>query len=193
MTMKEKQHLLLFKGLAISLFIIFILDTLMHFVLVPWDTLNITWISFKGDIDFTTIGIINVIIRLGLYGWLAFLPQIANKWLPLTLSVMIGTTLYLMVDSWWVFENYMLLYAYWFSLLIVSGWVVYARKKPTSQKSLIMNWISIGLSVFIAIVYIDIMGLQWPREFVYAYFQRVVYEPLLLWLVFTSIFIRKLS
>lgn len=193
MTMKEKQHLLLFKGLAISLFIIFILDTLMHFVLVPWDTLNITWISFKGDIDFTTIGIINVIIRLGLYGWLAFLPQIANKWLPLTLSVMIGTTLYLMVDSWWVFENYMLLYAYWFSLLIVSGWVVYARKKPTSQKSIIMNWISIGLSVFIAIVYIDIMGLQWPREFVYAYFQRVVYEPLLLWLVFTSIFIRKLS
>ncbi len=193
MTMKEKQHLLLFKGLAISLFIIFILDTLMHFVLVPWDTLNITWISFKGDIDFTTIGIINVIIRLGLYGWLAFLPQIANKWLPLTLSVMIGTTLYLMVDSWWVFENYMLLYAYWFSLLIVSGWVVYARKKPTSQKSIIMNWISIGLSVFIAIVYIDIMGLQWPREFVYAYFQRVVYEPLLLWLVFSSIFIRKLS
>jgi hypothetical protein len=191
--MKEKQHLLLFKGLAISLFIIFILDTLMHFVLVPWDTLNITWISFKGDIDFTTIGIINVIIRLGLYGWLAFLPQIANKWLPLTLSVMIGTTLYLMVDSWWVFENYMLLYAYWFSLLIVSGWVVYARKKPTSQKSIIMNWISIGLSVFIAIVYIDIMGLQWPREFVYAYFQRVVYEPLLLWIVFTSIFIRKLS
>jgi hypothetical protein len=193
MTMKEKQHLLLFKGLAISLFIIFILDTLMHFVLVPWDTLNITWISFKGDIDFTTIGIINVIIRLGLYGWLAFLPQIANKWLPLTLSVMIGTTLYLMVDSWWVFENYMLLYGYWFSLLVVSGWVVYARKKPTAQKSLIMNWISIGLSVFIAIVYIDIMGLQWPREFVYAYFQRVVYEPLLLWLVFSSIFIRKLS
>ena len=181
----------IYRGVSLSLFVIFILDTLMHFVLVPLDQLTITWISFKGDIDFPTIGIINVFVRLGLYGWLAFFPHRFKQWIPLTLSIMIGTTLYLMVDSWWVFENYVLLYGYWFFLLGGSVLVIYLRQKPNMKR---LNWIhalTLFLTLFIAVVYIEIMGWSWPREFIYAYFQRVLYEPILLWLVFTSALVHK--
>lgn len=181
----------IYRGVAISLFVIFIFDTMMHFVLVPWDQLTITWISLKGDIDFPTMGVINVLVRLGLYGWLAFFPLRFKQWIPLTLSIMIGTTLYLIVDSWWVFENYMLLYGYWFFLIVGSVVVIYLRQKPTMKE---LNWIhglTLFLTIFIAVVYIDIMGWSWPREFIYAYFQRVLYEPILLWLVFTSALLKK--
>lgn len=179
--------------LALFIFIVFIFDTLFHFVLVPIDQLEFTWISFKGDIDFTNIGFFNLVIRLMIYGLLTFKPQWIAKYLPLNLFVVALPTLYLMVDSWWVFENYLLLYAYWFMILILMVYLTFIilRKQLNHNRLNILFFSSLFLSLFIVLVYVEIMGWSWPREFVYAFFQRVIYEPGFICLIGLTHFITK--
>ncbi|MFZ9139148.1 MAG: hypothetical protein ACO207_01700 [Bacilli bacterium] len=179
--------------LALFIFVVFIFDTLFHFVLVPFEQLEFTWISFKGDIDFTNIGIFNIVIRLAIYGLLAFKPLWVGKYLPLTLLVIALPTLYLMVDSWWVFENYLLLYGYWFLVLILIVYLTFIiqRKQLNAKRLNIVFLSSLFLSFFIVLVYVEIMGWSWPREFVYAFFQRVIYEPGFIFLVGLTHFIKR--
>jgi hypothetical protein len=85
-----------------------------------------------------------------------------------------------MVDSLWVFWNYLSLYGYWFLTLMITILLMIRVFNPSLLPSLQTrllygSWISM---VIIALVYIDIMGLNWPREFVYAYFQRIFFEGL---------------
>lgn len=174
--------------LAFSILVIFILDSLLHFLIIPFEDLTITWISWKGDIDFTTIGVFNIALRLLAYFFLAFYPKKVARLLPLLLLTYAIPTLYLMVDSWWVFENYVFLYGYWLALLLVSigltiGYYQGFLKLISLSQSL---WITFGLALTIMLVYVDIMGWIWPYEFVYAFFQRVIYEPLFLWVIYLT-------
>ena len=177
---------------ALFILIVFIFDTLFHFVLVPIDQLEFSWINFKGDIDFTNIGLLNIVIRLTIYGLLAFKPKWIATYLPLTLFVIALPTLYLMVDSWWVFENYLLLYAYWFMILILMVYLTFIilRKQLNAKRLNIVFLSSLFLSFFIVLVYVEIMGWNWPREFVYAFFQRFIYEPSFIFLVGLTHFIK---
>ena len=179
--------------LSLAIFFIFIFDTVFHFILVPFTSLEFSWINPKGDIDFINIGVINILLRLIIYGVLAFIPKVFRKWLPFTFLIVVLPTLYLMIDSWWVFENYLLLYGYWTLILILIGVVTYLiQSKRIHTRSLQYVAIaSIFLSFFIVLVYVEIMGWEWPREFVYAFFQRVVYEPMFILLVYLTAFLYK--
>jgi hypothetical protein len=179
--------------LSLAIFFIFIFDTVFHFILVPFASLEFSWINPKGDIDFINIGVINILLRLIIYGVLAFIPKVFRKWLPFTFLIVVLPTLYLMIDSWWVFENYLLLYGYWTLILILMGVVTYLiQSKRFHTRSLQYVAIaSIFLSFFIVLVYVEIMGWEWPREFVYAFFQRVVYEPMFILLVYLTAFLYK--
>jgi hypothetical protein len=179
--------------LSLAIFFIFIFDTVFHFILVPFASLEFSWINPKGDIDFINIGVINILLRLIIYGVLAFIPKVFRKWLPFTFLIVVLPTLYLMIDSWWVFENYLLLYGYWTLILILMGVVTYLiQSKRIHTRSLQYVAIaSIFLSFFIVLVYVEIMGWEWPREFVYAFFQRVVYEPMFILLVYLTAFLYK--
>lgn len=179
--------------LSLAIFFIFIFDTVFHFILVPFASLEFSWINPKGDIDFINIGVINILLRLIIYGVLAFIPKVFRKWLPFTFLIVVLPTLYLMIDSWWVFENYLLLYGYWTLILILMGVVTYLiQTKRIHTRSLQYVAIaSIFLSFFIVLVYVEIMGWEWPREFVYAFFQRVVYEPMFILLVYLTAFLYK--
>lgn len=179
--------------LSLAIFFIFIFDTVFHFILVPFASLEFSWINPKGDIDFINIGVINILLRLIIYGVLAFIPKVFRKWLPFTFLIVVLPTLYLMIDSWWVFENYLLLYGYWTLILILMGVVTYLiQSKRIHTRSLQYVAIaSIFLSFFIVLVYVEIMGWEWPREFVYAFFQRVLYEPMFIVLVALTALVMK--
>ncbi len=174
--------------LSLGIFFIFIFDTLFHFILVPFNSLEFSFINPKGDIDFTNMGVLNILLRLLIYGLLAFQPNLIKKWLPLSFLIVILPTLYLIVDSWWVFENYLLLYGYWTFLLIFMGVVTYLIQTKRMEVAILkyVAILSVFLSLFIVLVYVEIMGWEWPREFVYAFFQRVVYEPLFVLLVYLT-------
>ena len=181
--MKKKE---IFQGIALFLLLIFIFDTLFHFLIVPFDQLTFVWISLKGDIDFTTIGAVNILARLFIYGLMVFaLPRFVKLSIPSLLLVVIPT-IYLMIDSWWVFENYLFLYGYWSLLLLVIGFIIWMIFKKVYQPVTlrIIAGFSIGLGVLIGLVYVDIMGWEWPYEFVYSFFQRLVYESLFIFLVY---------
>jgi hypothetical protein len=177
-----------FQGLALFLLLIFVFDTLLHFLIIPWDQLTFVWISFKGDIDFTTIGWLNLIVRFFIYGLMVFsLPRFVKVSLP-SLLIVIIPTIYLMIDSWWVFENYVFLYGYWSALLLVLGLLIWLIVKKIYQPKflIIMAGLSLGLGLLIGLVYVDIMGWDWPYEFVYSFFQRLVYESLFIFLVYVG-------
>ena len=124
--MKKKE---IFQGFALFLLIIFLFDTILHFFILPWNQLTFVWISWKGDIDFMTMGVINIFARLLIYGLMLFsLPRFVKVSIPSLLLVIIPTV-YLMIDSWWVFENYLFLYGYWSSLLLVIGLIIWAVVK----------------------------------------------------------------
>lgn len=179
--------------LSLAIFFIFIFDTVFHFILVPFASLEFSWINPKGDIDFTNIGVINILFRLIIYGLFAFNPHFLRKWLPFTFLMVALPTLYLMVDSWWVFENYLLLYGYWSFILILMGVVTFLIQTKRIHVALLkfVAIASVFLSIFIILVYVEIMGWEWPREFVYAFFQRVVYEPMFIFLVYLTAFLYK--
>ena len=184
--MKHMHKKETFQGLALFLFIIFIFDTLLHFLIIPWGQLTFVWISFKGDIDFTTIGLINLFARFFIYGLMVFsLPRFVKVSIP-SLLIVIIPTIYLMIDSWWVFENYLFLYGYWSVLLLVVGFLIWLIVKKIYQPKflIIVASLSLGLGLLIGLVYVDIMGWDWPYEFVYSFFQRLVYESLFIFLVY---------
>lgn len=191
MSMKNKLNVS--SVMALVILIVFILDTILHFVIVPLEELTISWISLKGDIDFIHIGVINILVRVLIYGSLAFIPKKVGRWLPLSLLTYLLPTLYLMVDSWWVFENYVLLYGYWFALVLISivFSIFFYQKHLLKIHSKIPLLVSLGLGFMILIVYIDIMGLNWPYEFVYAFIQRIIYEPFFLFVVYRSAILIK--
>lgn len=193
MVMRLKETVKFQRYLAMVIFIVFILDTVFHFIIVPIASLEFSWINLKGDIDFTKMGFVNITLRLIIYGFLAFQPHRLRKWLPFTFLIVVLPTLYLMIDSWWVFENYLLLYGYWTLILILMGVVTYLiQSKRIHTRSLQYVAIaSIFLSFFIVLVYVEIMGWEWPREFVYAFLQRVVYEPMFIILVYLTAFLYK--
>jgi len=174
--------------IALGILVIFILDTILHFVIIPFEQLTFSLISFKGDIDFINIGILNVALRLIAYASLAFTPQKLGRFLPVTLLTYFIPTLYLIVDSWWVFENYIFLYGYWFVLvmLTIGFTVLLFIGKLQIIKPIYAVGISFGLGLMIFLVYVDIMGLDWPYEFVYAFFQRIIYEPVFLFVVYLT-------
>lgn len=179
--------------LSLAIFFIFIFDTVFHFILVPFASLEFSWINPKGDIDFINIGVINILLRLIIYGVLAFIPKVFRKWLPFTFLIVVLPTLYLMIDSWWVFENYLLLYGYWTLILISMGvvtWLVQTKRISTTSLKYVAI-VSVLLSFFIVLVYVEIMGWEWPREFVYAFFQRVLYEPMFILLVYLTAYLYK--
>lgn len=179
--------------LSLAIFFIFIFDTVFHFILVPFASLEFSWINPKGDIDFINIGFINILLRLMIYGLLAFKPNVLRKWLPFTFLIVVLPTLYLMIDSWWVFENYLLLYGYWTLILISMGvvtWLVQTKRISTTSLKYVAI-VSVLLSFFIVLVYVEIMGWEWPREFVYAFFQRVLYEPMFILLVYLTAYLYK--
>ena len=181
--MKKKE---IFQGFALFLLIIFLFDTILHFFILPWNQLNFVWISWKGDIDFMTMGVINIFARLLIYGLMLFsLPRFVKVSIPSLLLVIIPTV-YLMIDSWWVFENYLFLYGYWSSLLLVIGLIIWAVVKKVYHPRMLMMiaGLSLVLGMFIGLVYVDIMGWNWPYEFVYSFFQRLVYESLFIFLVY---------
>ena len=181
--MKKKE---IFQGFALFLLIIFLFDTILHFFILPWNQLNFVWISWKGDIDFMTMGVINIFARLLIYGLMLFsLPRFVKVSIPSLLLVIIPTV-YLMIDSWWVFENYLFLYGYWSSLLLVIGLIIWAVVKKVYHPRMLMMiaGLSLVLGMLIGLVYVDIMGWNWPYEFVYSFFQRLVYESLFIFLVY---------
>ena len=181
--MKKKE---IFQGFALFLLIIFLFDTILHFFILPWNQLTFVWISWKGDIDFMTMGVINIFARLLIYGLMLFsLPRFVKVSIPSLLLVIIPTV-YLMIDSWWVFENYLFLYGYWSSLLLVIGLIIWAVVKKVYHPRMMMMiaGLSLVLGMLIGLVYVDIMGWNWPYEFVYSFFQRLVYESLFIFLVY---------
>ncbi len=181
--MKKKE---IFQGFALFLLIIFLFDTILHFFILPWNQLTFVWISWKGDIDFMTMGVINIFARLLIYGLMLFsLPRFVKVSIPSLLLVIIPTV-YLMIDSWWVFENYLFLYGYWSSLLLVIGLIIWAVVKKVYHPRMLMMiaGLSLVLGMLIGLVYVDIMGWNWPYEFVYSFFQRLVYESLFIFLVY---------
>ncbi len=181
--MKKKE---IFQGFALFLLIIFLFDTILHFFILPWNQLTFVWISWKGDIDFMTMGVINIFARLLIYGLMLFsLPRFVKVSIPSLLLVIIPTV-YLMIDSWWVFENYLFLYGYWSSLLLVIGLIIWAVVKKVYHPRMLMiiAGLSLVLGMLIGLVYVDIMGWNWPYEFVYSFFQRLVYESLFIFLVY---------
>lgn len=193
MIMPLKETVQFQRYLAMVMLIVFILDTMFHFIIVPMASLEFSWINLKGDIDFTNIGLINIILRLMIYGLLAFKPNVFRKWLPFTFLIVVLPTLYLMIDSWWVFENYLLLYGYWTLILISMGvvtWLVQTKRISTTSLKYVAI-VSVLLSFFIVLVYVEIMGWEWPREFVYAFFQRVLYEPMFILLVYLTAYLYK--
>jgi hypothetical protein len=98
-----------------------------------------------------------------------------------------------MIDSWWVFENYVLLYGYWTLILISMGvvtWLIQTKRISTTSLKYVAV-VSVLLSFFIVLVYVEIMGWEWPREFVYAFFQRVLYEPMFIVLVALTALVMK--
>ena len=181
--MKKKE---IFQGFALFLLIIFLFDTILHFFILPWNQLTFVWISWKGDIDFMTMGVINIFARLLIYGLMLFsLRRFVKVSIPSLLLVIIPTV-YLMIDSWWVFENYLFLYGYWSSLLLVIGLIIWAVVKKVYHPRMLMMiaGLSLVLGMLIGLVYVDIMGWNWPYEFVYSFFQRLVYESLFIFLVY---------
>lgn len=193
MIMPLKETVQFQRYLAMVMLIVFILDTMFHFIIVPMASLEFSWINLKGDIDFTNMGLINIILRLMIYGLLAFKPNVLRKWLPFTFLIVVLPTLYLMIDSWWVFENYLLLYGYWTLILISMGvvtWLVQTKRISTTSLKYVAI-VSVLLSFFIVLVYVEIMGWEWPREFVYAFFQRVLYEPMFILLVYLTAYLYK--
>lgn len=181
--MKKKE---IFQGFALFLLIIFLFDTILHFFILPWNQLTFVWISWKGGIDFMTMGVINIFARLLIYGLMLFsLRRFVKVSIPSLLLVIIPTV-YLMIDSWWVFENYLFLYGYWSSLLLVIGLIIWAVVKKVYHPRMLMMiaGLSLVLGMLIGLVYVDIMGWNWPYEFVYSFFQRLVYESLFIFLVY---------
>jgi hypothetical protein len=176
--MNKNQQIIL--GLALLLSIFFVLDLTLHFVLVPIEQLNFSLYNPKGDIDFTNLGFINMVLR-----GVSFIGIVVNQryrrfFYGVGLALIASTTVYLMVDSLWVFWNYLSLYGYWFFTLFLTILLTIGMFKPKHLKSydsylLLAGWVSMGI---IALVYMDIMGFDWPREFVYAYVQRIVFEGL---------------
>lgn len=168
--------------LSYTLLIGFVLDTWLHFVILPFDTIEWSWFSWKGDIDFTHIGIINVLLRLSLYAYFALSPK-HNAWmLRASLLTVVVPTVFLVIDSWWVVMNYLSLYAYWFYILAL----VIAMLTFSFIPKYLMIWkrqliaLSLLCIPFIGMVYFDIMGLDWPVEFIYSFAQHVLYEALFL-------------
>jgi hypothetical protein len=193
MVMRLKETVKFQRYLAMVIFIVFILDTVFHFIIVPIASLEFSWINLKGDIDFTNMGFVNITLRLIIYGFLAFQPHRLRKWLPFTFLIVVLPTLYLMIDSWWVFENYVLLYGYWTLILISMGvvtWLIQTKRISTTSLKYVAV-VNVLLSFFIVLVYVEIMGWEWPREFVYAFFQRVLYEPMFIVLVALTALVMK--
>lgn len=176
--MNKNQQIIL--GLAILLSFFFVLDIGLHFILVPLEQLKFTVYNPKGDIDFINLGFINMLLR-----GISFLGIVLNRryrryYYGVGLLLIASTTVYLMIDSLWVFWNYLSLYGYWLFTLVLTILLGIRIFKSHFLKSydvylLIAGWLSMGI---IALVYIDIMGFDWPREFVYAYLQRIVFEGL---------------
>ena len=167
-------------SLSIFLAVFFVFDLLFHFILVPFDQLTFSVMNLKGDIDFTNIGFFNLFLRgVSLFG-IIFHAQYRRYYYGVGLFLIAVTTTYLMVDSLWVFWNYLSLYGYWFLTLMITILLMIRVFNPSLLPSL-QTWLFYGSwisMVIIALVYIDIMGLNWPREFVYAYFQRIFFEGL---------------
>ena len=176
--MNKKQQIIL--GLAVLLSFFFVLDIGLHFILVPLEQLRFSVYNPKGDIDFINLGFINMLLR-----GVSFLGIVLNRryrryYYGVGLLLIASTTVYLMIDSLWVFWNYLSLYGYWLFTLILTILLGVRIFKPHFLKGfdvylLKAGWVSMGI---IALVYIDIMGMDWPREFVYAYVQRIVFEGL---------------
>jgi hypothetical protein len=176
--------------LSIFIFMFFLADVGLHFLIVPIDSLTFSVMNWKGDIDFVNIGAINILLRLLSLGGIVFFSSYRRPAYVIGLVLSLVTTVYLMVDSLWVFWNYLSLYGYWFwTLLLMIALFLAVWKpqwiRPYVKHLRIASWASM---VIIALVYIDIMGFDWPYEFVYAYFQRIVFEGLYFVLGFYLLF-----
>lgn len=176
--MKKNQQIIL--GLSLLLSFFFVLDIGLHFILVPLEQLSFSVYNPKGDIDFINLGFINMLLRGVSFFGIVLNRRYRRYYYGVGLLLIAATTLYLMIDSLWVFWNYLSLYGYWLLTLVLTILLGIRIFKPRFLKSyevylLAAGWVSMGI---IALVYIDIMGLDWPCEFVYAYLQRIVFEGL---------------
>lgn len=119
-------------------------DIGFRLAILGFDTVRFDLFNFKGDIDFTSIGILNTLVRLGFFGLaIASIPK-ARPWILPLLAVTIIPFLYLFVTSLDFFEFYWGLYLYWMLLFAFCGWL--AAAYLTSNRKVQLGWTSLSVA-----------------------------------------------
>jgi hypothetical protein len=165
-------------GFSILLIMFFFLDLYVHVLLVPSESLVIRLISFRGDIAFNTLGLVNILLRFLLLVSFFFQHKVTTLTKLSYLALHTLILLFLMVNTFDLFFQYVSLYGYWMvqllSMILFAFFIL--SNKAISFKSSLWPLLFIPL---IALVYFDIMGVRWPLPFVYSFIQHAFFEGIL--------------
>lgn len=165
------------RNLLIGLFIlIMISDLVIH--LLTGVALLFPLYNFKGDVNFTSLGILNWGVRSALIGLLISKKPVSIWVYRALLLINMGPMFYLPFSTLPFFSSYVGMYFYWtgYALLTISILILSFFPKLLTKNTSLLKGVIWFLSFVLIIEYTRILGGHWTSHFMISALQHIVYE-----------------